>query len=410
MIPALRRQALPQTLLSVLPFLLFFPSGLVFAGVVLYLVALAASGGYREKWQIAVQHPLFPPTMAMLAVTTIAAIMLDKSAPKFWSGFGHYQIYFFFLAFIAVGSGDWQQRGMKSFMAGGVVAAGLFYLKYFGLLPEARLFEAYHVYSGSNSILLGILLALAAGVLLFETVAGRAGRWRWLQAFMFVLVATAGLFFAPSRTGHLIFAVLCGTILLWQLRQSWKKGVGFLACVAVIIALAWQFSPYLRDRALHTAAAVQSVGKPGGGPPELRIELYEVAAGFVAQKPVFGHGIGQWLPMNRKYGKTADGKSMMTPHNDYLLYATELGFVGLAVLLWAWILQLWLAVRIGGRHGMWALILTLGLFIGGAFNAILRDADYGMAFMILLAIPLAGLCRRQASAVTSMVRSVEGVR
>lgn len=84
---------------------------------------------------------------------------------------------------------------------------------------------------------------------------------------------------------------------------------------------------------------------------------------------------------------------MTTPHNDYLLYAAELGLLGLAALCWLWISQLVVAFRIGGRRGMQLAMLTAALLIGGMFNAILRDSVFGMAFMVLLAIPLAGVSR-----------------
>ncbi len=38
-------------------------------------------------------------------------------------------------------------------------------------------------------------------------------------------------------------------------------------------------------------------------------------------------------------------------------------------------------------------MLGVAVIVGGMFNAILRDLVFGMPFMILLAIPLAGVAR-----------------
>ena len=101
-------------------------------------------------------------------------------------------------------------------------------------------------------------------------------------------------------------------------------------------------------------------------------------------------------------GRVSITDTMTTPHNDYLLYATELGFLGLGALLWILGTQLFLAFSLARhkntvygrtREGMWIAMLTLAMMLGGMFNAILRDAVFGLAFMILLAIPLAGLQR-----------------
>jgi hypothetical protein len=44
---------------------------------------------------------------------------------------------------------------------------------------------------------------------------------------------------------------------------------------------------------------------------------------------------------------------------------------------------------------MWLGMLGVAIMVGGMFNAALRDAVFGMPFMILLAIPLAGVTRNR---------------
>lgn len=95
----------------------------------------------------------------------------------------------------------------------------------------------------------------------------------------------------------------------------------------------------------------------------------------------------------KKYSGCLPSEGTRTPHNDYLFYAAEIGLIGLAALLWIWLIQLTVAWKIGGAPGMWLGMLGVAILGGGMFNAILRDAVFGMPFMILLAIPLAGVTR-----------------
>jgi hypothetical protein len=78
-----------------------------------------------------------------------------------------------------------------------------------------------------------------------------------------------------------------------------------------------------------------------------------------------------------------------------------LGVFGLLALLAIWGVQFWTARRMAlhadmvvRNYSMPLVMLTVAMMLGGMFNAILRDAVFGMAFMILLAIPLAGVSKK----------------
>ncbi len=388
------RSKLPQSILGFLPFLIFFPQGLLYAGVVIYLVALVISGEYRVKYDNVRNHPLAIPVAVIFLITLVVAVTGDRTAPKFWSGFAHYQIYIFLLLFLAAGKGEWQRMARRMFVAGGMAAASCFYLRELGLLPEVELFSSYINYSGNNSIAIGIMMSLVSGILLSECVAERGLRQVLLRTALFSYVCFALLFYAQTRTGALVFFLLAGIVFLQLLVHSWKKAATFLIAITLVAAVAWQLSPSLRIRVVHTIAAVElAVSNVANAEKDIRVELYQVAAEIALERPILGHGIGQWLPLNRQRAYTDRAKAMTTPHNDYLLYAVEIGLVGLSAFLLTWVAQLWLAVRIGGQSGIWLLMVTIGLIVGGAFNAILRDSVFGMPFMVLLAIPLAGLQR-----------------
>ena len=388
----------PQCVLSLLPATLFFPVGIVYVGVLIFLLAFLLSADFKEKWSMVRRSPLFFPVLGLSLVSTVAALFLERPAGAFWSGYAHYQTYLFLLIFISVGAGQWQRRAVNLFLSGALVSATLFYLNSFGMLPAAHAFHSYTQYLGNKSILLGILLGIAGPWMLYELIAETDRRWFWLRIAAFLYVAVALLFFAKTRTGNLIFFLLCLMIAMKYVTLSRRNILG-VGVMVLVLAVTWQYATDLRARVINTVSDVNAFVQGKQISDEgIRLEIYETTAKIVAEKPLMGHGIATWLSrfQARVQGPTLEGQT--TPHNDYLLYATEIGLIGLAALLWIWLTQLQTAWRIGGDRGMWLGMLGVAMMVGGMFNAILRDALFGMPFMILLAIPLAGVTRPECAA------------
>lgn len=250
------------------------------------MLALLVSGDYAAKWTEARNSPLFWPTMGMLATSCVTAVWMDRSADKFWSGFAHYQIYVFLLLFTSVGPGEWQRWARKVFIAGALMAASVFYLNRLELLPHISLFASYITYGGNKSILLGILLAIAAGFTFQDVLEERDHRRFGWYVVAFVYLAAALLFFARTRTGVLIFVVLCSMALVKYIALSWRKALAlFLGCV-LILATAWQFSPDLRLRTMGTINDVKAFARgeatSGSG---IRLEMFALTSEMVVENP-----------------------------------------------------------------------------------------------------------------------------
>jgi O-antigen ligase len=408
------RGTLPQQILPLLPLTLFFPIGWMYAGVLLYLLSLAAAGNYREKWLAVRKHPMLWPILSLSLVSSLAAIFLARPpGGEFWSSYGHYQTYLFLLLFLAAGGGAWQQRAALALCAGGVVAASLFLAAYLNLLPDTRMFHSYLEYKGNKSILLAILLALSCGWLLEGALRHKQHRLYYLLAFAYIALTLVLL--GKSRTASLIMLVLCALPLLARMRFGWRSMLGLALAVVVGLGSVWYAASLpapdkctvrdmqaagegpaqiVWDRGLCTIHQARAIAKgQNAGEDGMRGEIYRLTATIAMEKPWFGHGIGTWLQEYQARAKGLISATMTTPHNDYLLYLTEIGLCGLAALLSIWLTQFVLARKIGGEQGMRLAMLSITMLIGGSFNAILRDALFGVAFMILLAIPLAGLSR-----------------
>ena len=388
---ALKRDNLPQTLLALLPLLLFFPVAYIYSGVFFFFLALFFSGNFRNRWDTIKSNPLFVPIVIVSVVTLANALVFGKQSDIFWKSLGHYQIYLFLLLFLSVGAGKWQAWARNMFFIGAVYGSSVFFMTWFNWLPQVQPFKSYW-YSQGKSIILCILIAIAAAWMLYDLLSRPGGRMRWLRWAGLIFVSSAVVFAARSRTAHLIFILLLLGVILTRVKMTWRNILIGLALVSILAGLAWHFSGAWRERAVETIKDAQSYSQGNSATSTgIRLDLYATTYEIFIEKPVFGHGIGTWLPTFRQRSVGRPANEMLTPHNEYLLFAAEAGVIGLGALLFVWLWQLVIAFRFGGYYGAILGMLGVSMIVAGMFNAILRDGVYAMPFMILLSIPLAGM-------------------
>jgi O-antigen ligase len=115
--------------------------------------------------------------------------------------------------------------------------------------------------------------------------------------------------------------------------------------------------------------------------------MYKMAWDQLLLHPWIGTGIGSfvdyWAPLAQHGCPSVAG--IRQPHNDFLLFAMESGWVGLlttlAVIGW-FIKTFWRQVNIYGAVG---LMLCLTFIITGLVNSPMRDAGIGFVMIFLLA-------------------------
>mgnify|MGYP000907621782 CR=1 FL=1 len=120
----------------------------------------------------------------------------------------------------------------------------------------------------------------------------------------------------------------------------------------------------------------------------------------MAAHPVFGTGVGSWLPHWRSISGVyaerlpEDERHHYTeinnPHNDFLLAGMETGVPGLLAMVWV----LWRCLRSGWKDctaaGAIAVVMAVTLICSSLVNAPLRDAALGMTLLWLLGGSMAG--------------------
>ncbi len=373
-------------LFSTLPLTLFFPVGVMYLmiGVVIPLSAAAVSWPVRRK--LFDDMPLTLPFAMLAIVVVLQALLLSGGIERRWTGTVHYMIFGFFFLFIAAQEQRWYMLARKALFAGALYAAAVFALANAGALPDWHIFKNYLAYGGNKSISLGIFMAIAAAWMLNEAAAADNRRAALGYLVAYVLVGAAVILFAVTRTGLLLLGLLSALVILRWVTQG--GGALALMLTGVVILLgAWKIGGQSVDRLQRTAdAAVAFTRGESGAGESNRLQFLEKTTEMIAEKPLFGHGIGSWQQQYPVRAQGLETAFMSTPHNDYLLYAAELGIVGLLLLGLILMSLLRVAIKAPKRSGNGLLIVTVALVVASMFNAILRDWRFGVPFMLMLAI------------------------
>jgi O-antigen ligase len=201
-----------------------------------------------------------------------------------------------------------------------------------------------------------VLALTSANVLLVVT--GRTGQMAVLLAWVFILL---GVLPRRYRWGVLLLPVLVALgvgLGSERMQQRWLK--------ASSDVMALQQGPLKEENSLG-----------------FRIDAWQKSVQAVAEKPVWGHGVGAWNHAYEAQGGTIPKAN--DPHQQFLLGAVESGGVGVALfvgflgLLWRNAQNLPWAARWGLRSALAIEVLT------GLANSTLLGAGIGEFFLLLWA-------------------------
>lgn len=216
---------------------------------------------------------------------------------------------------------------------------------------------------------------MAFGALLFAVLAlrseGRRARWGWS---VFSLLATSNvLLMVQGRTGYVVFAGL--VILALHILFGWRGVGGAVVILALVFSGAYQVSTSFHDRVSLTASNVTQWG-PGAADiaTRERLEFYRYTAKIIEDHPIIGVGTGGFAQAYEVYAKQTGVLVPAHPHNQYLLIMSQVGVVGLGLLLWLFVQQWRSTLFIGDSTStLLARGLVVTIAVGCLFNSFLID-------------------------------------
>jgi O-antigen ligase len=200
-------------------------------------------------------------------------------------------------------------------------------------------------------------------------------------------------FLLPGRSGHVVALALLALAAWWALpdRLRWLA----LAAPILLLGLLFAASPKTLDRVqlgVAEAKQFQAVGNVNSSIGE-RLHYWTVSLELIAQKPVFGHGLGSWnhAYLKQLQGRTAPAHSagIRNPHQEYLLWGVQMGAIGIALLL-AWFASAaWTARNMQANAKQAVHSAIIGAMLACLFNAAIWDALIGDFLVCAIGLAMA---------------------
>lgn len=193
-------------------------------------------------------------------------------------------------------------------------------------------------------------------------------------------------FVVQGRTGQMIFVAL---VVVFALQRLSKKGLLLTATILfVLMALYMNFSN--KSARIHTGLANTRTylsHAPGKKPTDMgvRYTFWENSLKLVSEKPWLGHGTGSFA---KEYQRVTNAKldHIQNPHNEFLLIAVQLGFLGLFPYLGFLFSQYCCSRKLPGTEKWLAQGLLLTLIITSLFNSPFLDHAEGHWFAVMIAL------------------------
>jgi O-antigen ligase len=260
------------------------------------------------------------------------------------------------------------------------------YIRYLGFLPPYS--DPNQAYIGfQNRITFGLYTSVASYVFAYRAIKLKEPRWRIFYSILFFIFAYNTLAINNGRTGYVIFFALTALFIFRNIPARLKLaslGIALIAIAATLLT-----SPVSRDRLERSVSNVETLqtNKPvADSSIVIRWQFFKNSLSIIQDAPLIGHGTGSF---ENQYEKRISGSAQVgssNPHNDYLLIASQLGFIGLTLefLLIASIAFSIGAIKNEDKEVIYALIISFILYSG--LNSTLLDAGEGRYFLILFSI------------------------
>ena len=355
------------------------------------LIASAAAPGAWPRLRAALGTPLGRGIVVFLA--TMGVAMLWAEAPwgrrlaAWWSW---RPLILLLVATTVYDSQAWKDR----FAAALVALLALAAVASFGLrlMPDPVLIDDPGILL-RNHTTQGMAFVVAATLALLLAM-GRPLPPLWRRgAWLALALAVANIaLIATGRSAHLALLV-AGAIALATLltgRRRWWM----LVLVPVVGTLALASSPMVRERFTQAVGEVDTAKtSPAETSMGLRLVIWPTTLDLIAQRPVFGYGVGGFAPayaqlIHQRYSDWRAAEAKDT-HNQYLHVMVEAGLPGVAAflfLLWGIarqsvagpyrgialaLLAAWLATSLFNSHFQtFAEAHLLGLVLGALLGAV----------------------------------------
>ena len=372
-----------------------------FVGLALlfWLISGVKSGQIQpgHSWAIDLKNPAVSGALLLMAWMLLSILWSHASLQNTFIGIWKYRkLLYVPLMVMLFADAAWRDRAIKAWLAAAVV---LMLYSLIRLLPDPIGDGHMGVHpalplSSYSYISLGFVLipALTLGLAWMQRARSMTEKsWGALVALLtvaFVILAQQGRTTYVTMTALVIFFVLSQI----KSKQKWLAMAVLLIVAASVGLLSTKVQNRVNEvitdsRVEQTTETISSSG--------LRIGFWRTTADIVKQNPILGTGMGTWADEYRKYVANTPNTPKISPlggnpHQEYLLMASQLGLVGLALFL-AWIARsIFASKQLPLNDRIAAQSLLIAFIVSCFFNSTLFDSATGHFYCIGLGILFAG--------------------
>ena len=361
----------------------------------LILASWIASGGYREKLDLALHNRVAVAAFALFCLFAAGLIHSSGSPGDGLSTLGKYLDLAFVPIFVSLFRAErTRQYAWLAFAFALALTLILSCLIWAGLITNNLPVISDHANPVVFKQYLTQSVMMAFGAFLFALLArtARSTRQRYGWSALATLAVVNVALMSQGRSGQLILIALALYFVhsVWRWRGTLGAAAGIVIVVSTLaLGTAENSNRFAQalDEWKHwqpEQAAQTSIG--------WRLEFYRNSLAIVREHPLVGTGTGSF---RKVYADHVAGTAMAAtanPHNEYLNIAVQLGVVGLLMMLFVFYSEGRLAAALPTAHErQLAYGLVITFVIGCLFNSLLMDHTEGLLFAWASGLLFAGL-------------------
>ncbi len=376
----------------------------------LFAIAVLLAPELWRNWRSAICHPVSIATFALIFALIISVLYSAAPFDESIKWLMKYRKLLFIPLLIAA----FQDRPLANVARLGLCISLSFVLllstsNYLGLTAIGSLYNAddpiTHAWVFKNHITAGLFSALLFSLALDLAETASSARAQGVYYLLALVALVNVLVMLQGRTGQVAIIMLAIYQIVRKLRQiNFRSDRRLAAAQAVFLALligTTSASLYFKStRLANTGSEISAYQQHNqANATGLRLEWYRKSMELITQRPFFGYGaMGVHEAFKQLTDGYTDARGAVTanPHNQYLLFAVELGLVGVGLFIYLLVQIARAAARLPTQSrqllSTWLFIFTIGCLV----NSLLLDISEGSLFVLLSGI-LIGCANRPST-------------
>ena len=234
-----------------------------------------------------------------------------------------------------------------------------------------------------NHIMTGLMFSFAAFLTLFYA-ARTSGLLRMLHLILFLLISYQVLFVSLGRTGYFLYAVILLFYVITHLSR--RRLLLSLGLIALSLSIVYTLSPTMRHGITKASANYIHFDKNKNTSVGYRLQFHRYAYKLLKRHPFIGNGLASFPTLFKQENPVpAFGKTINEPHSMYWHVASELGLLGVSLLI-GFFLSLWYATLFLSEFKRPAQVLLILFALVNCSDSLLLYSATGYFFVMFMAV------------------------